>query len=400
MVLSSSVPREGLPHIITRHLSNGKSSHRRSPSATKQNETVVDAYKTMYPSTQTGRKVAFQESHDGHSRPSRRYTLQGAPDYGYATPESTSAASSPYGHSPVEPRPINIPTQHNRSRQSIASVESLHGGMTPGMYQSDTAIYTPHHYYDRGHHHHHAPPAITRRSSMSRASHRSPRISPNFPTVPVPGTTMVSHGAGLQEATERTKHHLSRHSTGAPLSIKEQDTQQLQKWFRSVDKDKDGLLTPEDLHSILLNGDWTKFNMETIRLLVSLFDLDGRGRLNFAEFRSMWRYVIDWRECFDKFDEDQSGTIRSHQFKRALRSFGYDLDDGLVELTTHRFNKNYGGTSSAICIDNFIQACVTIKGLRDAFQAMQPDVSGRVTVTYSQLFRLVMNDHTCYHGRR
>ncbi|KAJ1972860.1 hypothetical protein H4R35_004443 [Dimargaris xerosporica] len=392
MVLSSSVPREALPHLITRRLSNHRSSHRRSPSATKQSETVVDTYKTMYPSTMAGKKVAFQEPHDGHRRPSRRYTLQGAPDHGYVTPESSSAASSPYGHSPVEPRPINIPTRRNRSGQSLASLENCHGGMAPGMHQSDTAIYAPHH--------HHAPPAITRRSSMSRASHRSPRMSPNFPSVPVPGVTMVSHGTGLQEATERTKHHLSHHSTGAPMSIKEHGTQQLHKWFRSVDKDKDGLLTPEDLHSILLNGDWTKFNMETIRLLVSLFDVDGRGRLNFAEFRSMWRYVTDWRECFDKFDEDQSGTIRAHQFKRALRSFGYDLDDGLVELTTHRFNKNYGGTSSAICIDNFIQACVTIKGLHDAFQAMQPDASGRVTVTYSQLFRLVMNDHTCHHRRR
>ncbi|KAJ1902973.1 hypothetical protein IWQ60_012625, partial [Tieghemiomyces parasiticus] len=157
-----------------------------------------------------------------------------------------------------------------------------------------------------------------------------------------------------------------------------------------------------ELQSVLLNGDWSKFNLETVHLLMSLFDQDSSGTITFPEFENLWHYITEWRTCFAKFDDDQSGTIRPSQFKRALKAFGYGLDDELVTLTIHRFDRGRVHTHPShhrISIDNFIQACVTIKGVSDAFQHLRPDAEGTVRVTYPQLIRLAMHDSSLYSRR-
>ncbi|RKP36474.1 hypothetical protein BJ085DRAFT_22795 [Dimargaris cristalligena] len=182
-------------------------------------------------------------------------------------------------------------------------------------------------------------------------------------------------------------------------TLTDAERHQLQHWFRTVDKDHDGHLSAEQLQSVLLNGDWSKFNLETVHLLLSLFDQDGSGTLTLPEFENLWRYITEWRACFAQFDDHRSGTLRPSQFKRALRAFGYGLDnDDLVALTIRRFDCGRGNRE--ITIDNFIQACVTIKGSRDAFNYLRPDNEGCIRITYPQLIRLVMNDSSLYRKRR
>lgn len=48
--------------------------------------------------------------------------------------------------------------------------------------------------------------------------------------------------------------------------------QQLWSWFKAVDTDNSGHLSADELQKALINGDWSPFNIETVRLMVNMFD--------------------------------------------------------------------------------------------------------------------------------
>jgi Ca2+-binding EF-hand superfamily protein len=47
--------------------------------------------------------------------------------------------------------------------------------------------------------------------------------------------------------------------------------------------------------------------------------------MDFAEFCSMWNYIVQWHQCFKRFDQDNSGNIDKNELKQALLHFGYNL---------------------------------------------------------------------------
>ena len=87
-------------------------------------------------------------------------------------------------------------------------------------------------------------------------------------------------------------------------------------YFR-VDANKSGTITPEELQAALVNGNGTEFNMTTINMMIGetrskqiltisflqgMFDRDKSGEITFDEFGSLYRYIVDWQNCFKKFD--------------------------------------------------------------------------------------------------
>jgi Ca2+-binding EF-hand superfamily protein len=43
-------------------------------------------------------------------------------------------------------------------------------------------------------------------------------------------------------------------------------------FFQAVDTDHSGAITASELRQALLNGNWSPFNPETCRLMISMFD--------------------------------------------------------------------------------------------------------------------------------
>ncbi|CAG8489290.1 22713_t:CDS:2, partial [Racocetra persica] len=160
---------------------------------------------------------------------------------------------------------------------------------------------------------------------------------------------------------------------------------QLYFWFQAVDTDKSGTLTTEELQRALINGDWSPFNLETVRLMMNMFDTDNSGTINFSEFVGLWRYIEDWKRCFQKFDVDGSGTINFQELKTALKTFGYNLSDNFVSLLLKKYDK-YG--RGDVTFDNFVQSCVTIKTLTDAFRRYDTDNDGWILINYEQSWLL------------
>jgi Ca2+-binding EF-hand superfamily protein len=42
--------------------------------------------------------------------------------------------------------------------------------------------------------------------------------------------------------------------------------------FQKVDTDHSGSISVHELQQALVNGDWSPFNIETVRMMVSIFD--------------------------------------------------------------------------------------------------------------------------------
>ncbi len=70
---------------------------------------------------------------------------------------------------------------------------------------------------------------------------------------------------------------------------------------QTVDADKSGKITAVELREALLNNNWSHFNSETCRLLIGMFDKDGDGTIDVHEFTALWKYIQDWKNCFDRF---------------------------------------------------------------------------------------------------
>ncbi|CDS13378.1 hypothetical protein LRAMOSA05556 [Lichtheimia ramosa] len=162
---------------------------------------------------------------------------------------------------------------------------------------------------------------------------------------------------------------------------------QLWYWFQIVDTDASGYLTVDELQRALINGDWTPFNIETVRMMVVMFDTDNTGTIDFNEFTGLWRYIEDWQRCFRTFDTDGSGNIDARELRHALQTFGYNLSEPFVNVLIQKFDR-YGRGN--ITFDNFVQVCATIRSLTMAFQRFDTDGDGVIQIAYEQFLGLVI----------
>ena len=79
--------------------------------------------------------------------------------------------------------------------------------------------------------------------------------------------------------------------------------------FLQVDKDRSGQLSENELRRALVNGDYTAFDVHTVKMMIRMFDTDRSGTINFDEFCGLWGFLSAWRGLFDRFDVDRSGSI-------------------------------------------------------------------------------------------
>ena len=161
--------------------------------------------------------------------------------------------------------------------------------------------------------------------------------------------------------------------------------------FHRIDKDKNGSISGNELQQALANGTWTAFNPETIRLMMGMFDTDGNGVIDFNEFAALWQYVCDWQETFRSFDLDNSGTIDRNELKSALKSFGFNLSEKFYDILIKKFDRSGGND---IRFDDFIQCCVVLQTLTNAFKQHDHNLNGWITVSYEQFLTMVFSCKT------
>ncbi|KAI0941496.1 hypothetical protein AcW1_003370 [Taiwanofungus camphoratus] len=166
---------------------------------------------------------------------------------------------------------------------------------------------------------------------------------------------------------------------------------QLWNWFNAVDTDRSGQITVHELQKALINGDWTPFDLDTVKLLMTIFDTDRSGSIGFNEFAGLWKYIKDWQNVYRHFDRDRSGSIDVQELREALAQFGYSLSPQMLNLVERKYGTGGPGAPPGITFDRFVRACVVIKQLTETFQKLDSDRDGWIQVNYDQFMTTVLS---------
>lgn len=117
-----------------------------------------------------------------------------------------------------------------------------------------------------------------------------------------------------------------------------------------------------------MNGDWTPFDIDTVKMLIDLFDADSqapllpsratlsgparrkrddrvwrvrrrleirsasRRPLSFVGPEGSFQLAREWQGVFRRFDTDSSGTIAGPELANAMRQFNYNLNPHILKL--------------------------------------------------------------------
>ncbi|XP_038653301.1 peflin [Scyliorhinus canicula] len=160
-------------------------------------------------------------------------------------------------------------------------------------------------------------------------------------------------------------------------------------WFQSVDADQSGYISLKELKQALVNGNWSTFNDDTCHLLLNMFDKNKLGKIDLYGFSALWGFLQQWRNMFQQFDRDRSGTINPQELQQALSQMGYNLSPQFVQFLTTRYAQKTA--QSTIQLDNFIQICTQLQITTDAFKEKDTNHSGNVRISYDDFLILAIS---------
>lgn len=161
---------------------------------------------------------------------------------------------------------------------------------------------------------------------------------------------------------------------------------QIYQWFRMADSSQNGKLDFHELNRALRNDATTNFRPETCRMMISMFDAEGDGKINPYEFEKLWNYLAQWRQTFNQFDKDRSGAIDRSELSQALSTMGYKLSDSFVAIALSKFDPERTNT---LRFDDFIRLCCILNSLTMQFAQNDPHRQGRITVAYEQFLTMI-----------
>ncbi|KAL4612835.1 calpain-2 catalytic subunit-like [Arapaima gigas] len=129
------------------------------------------------------------------------------------------------------------------------------------------------------------------------------------------------------------------------------------------------------------------FNLDTCRHIIGLFDKDGNGKLGLVEFHALWMKLQQYLEIFKNFDTDNSGTISSHEIRRALNAAGFQLNSNVLQIIVSR----YADAEYAIDFDCFVDCMIRLEMLYKMFKTIDKEDTGKIELDMSQWLCLALH---------
>lgn len=151
--------------------------------------------------------------------------------------------------------------------------------------------------------------------------------------------------------------------------------------------DKSGRISVIELQQALTNANWSRFNTETCRLMIGMFDRDRSGQIDLNEFQALWTYIHQWKGIFDQFDRDRSGSIDAIELNNAYTQLGYRMTPQFAQSVVYRYDPV---GRQRLTLDNFIQSCVLLKSVTDAFRLRDTAMRGVIQIGYEDFVSSVM----------
>ncbi|ESQ40326.1 hypothetical protein EUTSA_v10013932mg [Eutrema salsugineum] len=158
--------------------------------------------------------------------------------------------------------------------------------------------------------------------------------------------------------------------------------------FQAADQDGSGFIDDKELQGALSSYQ-QRFSIRTVHLLMHLFTNSNAMKIGPKEFTALFYSLQNWRSIFERSDKDRSGRIDVNELRDALLSLGFSVPPVILDLLVSKFDKS-GGKNRAIEYDNFIECCLTVKGLTEKFKEKDTGYSGSATFTYETFMLTVL----------
>ncbi|KAM9847666.1 calpain-2 catalytic subunit-like [Aulostomus maculatus] len=122
------------------------------------------------------------------------------------------------------------------------------------------------------------------------------------------------------------------------------------------------------------------FSLETGRLIISLLDRDESSMLGLLEFHKLWCKIQKYLEIFKNHDQDNSGTMSSHEMRGAATQAGFHVNSAVLQAIVSR----YADAHYAIDFDSFVGCLIKVEMLFKMFKALERADSGRIELDMQQ----------------
>lgn len=177
-----------------------------------------------------------------------------------------------------------------------------------------------------------------------------------------------------------------------PPKSEESDTAERSAYFlyNMVDLNKNGKLDCKELQSALSVGG-LQFSLPTVNILLAKHDRNRNGQLEFEEFKSLIDEVWRWKEAFDYFDTDKSGSIDFGELQQALIMIGINLSPTTYQTV---FFSSDTDRSGSISMDEFIKLVTELQLSQIRYMELDRDESGRVNMSYDKFVDLIFSIRT------
>ncbi|NWV70750.1 PEF1 protein, partial [Malurus elegans] len=218
----------------------------------------------------------------------------------------------------------------------------------------------------------------------------TPALSPpqGYPGAgqPPPGGPYPGGDSPARDLSEQgvTAPMASPHAGNAPPGV---DPEAL-SWFQTVDADRSGFISVKELKQALVNNNWSSFNDETCLLMINMFDKTRSGRIDVYGFSALLRFIQQWRNLFQQYDRDQSGSISFGELQQAFSQMGYNLSPQFSQLLLARYAPR--SANGSIQLDRFIHICMQLQSLTDAFRDKDTALAGNVRLSYEDFLTMVV----------
>jgi len=151
---------------------------------------------------------------------------------------------------------------------------------------------------------------------------------------------------------------------------KEQDDN-FKQFFDAVGGE-DGEIDPFEVQEVLNQAfrehiNDGEFSLEACRSIVAMTDRDRNGTLDYPEFRSMWRNIMQCLVVFKEYDRDESGDMNAFELRSALGKLGFKLSTPVLSSLALRYSNRKG----SVCMDDFVQICCRIKSTFESYLGYQ-----------------------------
>ena len=157
--------------------------------------------------------------------------------------------------------------------------------------------------------------------------------------------------------------------------------------YNMVDFNRNGKLDPKELQTALNYGG-LQFSLPTVNILLSKHDRNRNGQIDFSEFKSLLDEVWRWKDAFDFFDTDKSGSIDFQELQQALSRIGIDLSPTTFQTV---FFSSDTDRSGSISMDEFIKLVTELQLSQIKYTSLNRDKDGKIELSYDSFVDLIFS---------